>query len=227
MIKTESLMKMGGVIALLATTLAVSDSATAINLTIGNASRNVNVGNDDGSTIGQSFINDPTSVTGVSILLNDWTFRVNERSGFSGFPLFSAATLNIYAGTGIGGELKGSSTDYTTAGSGSNSTATWTFAGGLSLIDNQTYTAAVISSATLSFGASDSALDPNIDRYANGFVTRSVAGDLTAIDTVFTANFSPAAATPVPFEFEGTGGVLVLGGGWLLRRHLKKRAKKD
>ena len=214
-------------IALLATTLAVSDSAMAINLTIGNSFENTNVSNGDGSTIGQSFINDPTSLTGASILLNDWTFRVNERDFESNeFPLSLAATLNIYAGTGIGGELKGSATTYTTAGSGANSTATWTFAGGLSLIDNQTYTAAVISSADLGFPASSSTFAPNIDRYANGFVTRSVAGDFTTRDTIFTANFS-AAPTAVPFEFEGTGGMLVLGGGWLLRRHLKKRAKKD
>jgi len=213
------------VIALLATTLAVSDSAMAINLTIGNSFQNANVGNAGGGrTIGQSFINDPTSVPGTSILLNDWTFRINQGS-MNPAPLSSAATLNIYAGTGIGGELKGSATTYTTAGSDVNSTATWTFAGGLSLMDNQTYTAAVISSAGLSFAASNSLVSPSIDRYANGFVTRSSGGNLTTFDTVFSANFSEA--TPVPFDFEPTGGLLVLGGVWLLRRHLKKRAKKD
>ncbi len=209
-------------IALLATTLAISDSAMAINLTIGNASSNTNVQNGDGSTIGQSFINDPTSITGASILLNNWTFNVSEfdfdTSNFN--PLLpNTATLNIYAGTGIGGELKGWATTYTTAGSGFDSTATWTFAGGLSLIDNQTYTAAVISSAFLSFAASDANL------YLDGILTRSVSGNLTSFDTVFSANFSEAP-TAVPFEFEPTGGLLVLGGGWLLRRHLKKRASK-
>ncbi len=209
-------------IALLATTLAVSDSAMAINLTIGNSSDDALVGNFSGSaTIGQSFINDPSG-TGASILLNNWTFRVSEFDDNTEEykPLSpNAATLNIYAGTGIGGELKGSATTYTTAGSGSNSTATWTFAGGLSLIDKQTYTAAVITSLDISFEASTA------NPYANGILTRSV-GDLTGHDTVFSANFS-SAPTPVPFEFEPTGGLLVLGGGWLLRRHLKKRAKKD
>jgi hypothetical protein len=210
------------VIALLATTLAVSDSATAINLTIGNASSNTNVSGTSANVVGQSFINDPINGTGASILLNDWTFQVNQRNPPlpASNPLSSAATLNIYAGTGIGSTPIGSATTYTTAGSGSNSTATWTFAGGLSLIDNQTYTAAVISSANLGFPSSSS------NPYANGIVTRSVSGNLTNHDTVFSANFSPAP-TPVPFDFEPTGGVLVLGGGWLLRRHLKKRAKKD
>jgi hypothetical protein len=212
------------VIALLATTLAIADSATAINLTIGNASSNTFVGNIGGTqTVGQSFINDPTSVTGASILLNDWTFKVSDTSGFPA-PLSGLATLNIYAGTGIGGELKGSTGTYTTAGSLFNDTATWTFAGGLSLIDNQTYTAAVISSATLSFAASDAS------PYLDGYLTTTNAGLAGIIgqsyDTVFSANFS-SAPTAVPFEFDPTGGLLVLGGGWLLRRHLKKRAKKD
>jgi hypothetical protein len=30
-------------------------------------------------------------------------------------------------------------------------------------------------------------------------------------------------ATPVPFEFEPTGGLMVLSGAWLLSRHLKKK----
>jgi hypothetical protein len=209
------------VIALLATTLAVSDSATAINLTIGNASSNTNVSGTSANVVGQSFINDPINGTGASILLNDWTFQVNQRNPPlpASNPLSSAATLNIYAGTGLGGELKGSTTTYTTDGSGFNSTATWTFAGGLSLIDNQTYTAAVIYSANLIFEASSA------NPYADGILTQSDSGNLTSYDTVFSANFS--AATPVPFDFEPTGGLLVLGGGWLLRRHLKKRAKKD
>lgn len=216
-------------IALLATTLAVSDSAMAINLTIGNASTNLS-GVASGS-LGQSFINDPTSITGASILLNNWTFNVGEFvfdfdtfTGTTNPLLPNTATLNIYAGTGIGGELKGSTTNYTTAGSGNNSTATWTFAGGLSLIDNQTYTAAVIYPAELKFAISDSTIAPNVDVYANGIATLDGV-NFTNVDTVFSATFSEA--TPVPFEFEGTGGMLVLGGGWLLRRHLKKRAKKD
>jgi hypothetical protein len=61
MINTESLIKMEGVIALLATSLAVSDSATAINLTISNNSSSspiYHIFNALGNDIGQSFIND-------------------------------------------------------------------------------------------------------------------------------------------------------------------------
>ena len=220
MIKTESLMKMGGVIALLATTLAVSDSATALNLTIGNTSNSTAVDNGGGNTIGQSFINDPSGI-GTSILLNDWTFAVSD---LFGDPLSSAATLKIYAGTGIGGTEIGSVTTYDSSVTLAGFTAAkWTFVGGLSLIDNQTYTAAVTSSDNLSFVASDA------NPYPNGYLTTTDSGLAGIIgqsyDTMFSANFSES--TPIPFEFEGTGGLLVLGGGWLLRRHLKKRAKKD
>jgi hypothetical protein len=34
------------------------------------------------------------------------------------------------------------------------------------------------------------------------------------------------AATPVPFDFDPSLGVAVLGGGWLLRKHLKKKSTK-
>lgn len=196
-------------------------------MTIGNTSRNRAVGSIKNSyQVSQSFVNDTTG-TGASVLLNDWTFAVTEFNGSidEQDALFTAATLNIYAGTGIGGTLIGSATTYDSsvilAGF---KAAKWTFgAGGLSLIDNQTYSAAVISSdfQVIDFETSDA------NPYPNGLVTRSDgAEDLSSYDTVFSANFS-SAPTPVPFEFEPTGGLLVLGGGWLLRRHLKKKAKKD
>ncbi len=187
-------------------------------MTIGNTSANANSG-VGADIIGQSFVND-TSGTGTLILLNDWAVVVSEYGVNN--PLSSSAILNIYAGTGIGGTLIGSATAYDSSGTlAGNNTAKWTFAGGLSLIDNQTYTAAVISTTLGQLFYIFSTANP----YVNGYVTRSVSGDLPSYDTLFQANFS-AAATPVPFEFEPTGGLLVLGGGWLLRRHLKKRAKK-
>ena len=220
-LKNDNLMKVGGVIAILATALAISDSASAINLTIGNTSIDNGLGTGAGgiSTVGQSFINDP-SATGTSVLLNDWTFALNESSQ----PLFSSATLNIYAGTGIGGTLIGSASTYDSVTLAGDNAAKWTFTGGLSLFADQTYTAAVITSGDLVFHVSTA------NPYANGFLT-STDLDITNIvgesyDTMFLANFS-SAPTPVPFEFEPTGGLLVLGGGWLLRRHLKKKAKKD
>jgi subtilisin-like proprotein convertase family protein len=36
-------------------------------------------------------------------------------------------------------------------------------------------------------------------------------------------SFNVNEPTAVPFEFEGTGGLMVVGGVWLLRRHLKKK----
>jgi len=212
------------VIALLATTLAISDSATAINLTIGNDYADNSVAYFGGEAIGQSFINDTNDP--ASILLNDWTFSVGQYNPpffMIDEPLSGTAILNVYAGIGTNPTtLIGSSSAYTTlTDSVGRNAAKWTFTGGLSIISNQPYTAAFTSSNILSI------LSASNNPYANGVLTQSVSGNLTSTDTVFSANFSPAAATPVPFEFEGTGGLLVLGGGWLLRRHLKKRAKKD
>ena len=207
-------------------------------MTIGNSSKTAGISTILPNVIGQSFINDPTKVTGTSILLNDWTFNAYEAGTYA--RIYGPLTLNIYAGTNLGSialdrngynyytdtgvTLIGSSTTYTTAGSFWDSTATWTFAGGLSLIDNQTYTAAVTSPIPNGFALLIGASGGN--PYANGYLTTTNPNSLGQDwDTVFTANFS-AAPTPVPFEFEPTGGLLVLGGGWLLRRHLKKRATK-
>jgi hypothetical protein len=44
--------------------------------------------------------------------------------------------------------------------------------------------------------------------------------------TIFNSfDINATAATAVPFEFEATGGLAILGGDWLLRRHLKKSTK--
>jgi hypothetical protein len=39
---------------------------------------------------------------------------------------------------------------------------------------------------------------------------------------VFQGNFSGTPIS-VPFEFETGGGLAILGGAWLLRRHLQKK----
>ena len=85
-------------------------------------------------------------------------------------------------------------------------------AGGLDLIDTSTYTAVISGFITYR--------ENSTNPYPNGAEFIGTSNE-TGFDTVFQGNFS--SATPVPFEFEPTGGLMVLGGGWLLRRHLKKK----
>ncbi len=126
--------------------------------------------------------------------------------------------LKIYAGTGNGGTLVGSSSTTTNTTLGGFPSTTWTFVGGLGLIDNATYTAEVdAGSGVLSFQGLTS------DTYPNGALT-SNSSAFTGFDTVFQGNFS---TTAVPFEFEPTGGLAILGGAWLLsKRLMKKKATK-
>ena len=42
-------------------------------------------------------------------------------------------------------------------------------------------------------------------------------------DTTFTATLSDTPATPVPFDFEPTGAVVILGGLWGLKRWINKK----
>jgi hypothetical protein len=209
--KTNNLRKMGGgVAALLASLFAISDSASAINLTITNTT---GAANTNGSFIGQSFKNDPAD-PGASIVfnLNDWTFAFANVAEANNAL---SRTLSIYAGVGSGNgtPLYQSTSTAPTTLAGFNSVK-WTFTGATLTDPSATYTA-LIEGATILKGDSSGS-------YPNGsLVFGSFA---TSFDSVFQANFS--SATPVPFEFEPTGGLLILGGGWLLRRHLKKKSTK-
>jgi hypothetical protein len=196
----------GGVAALLVSILAVSDSASAFQLTISNT---VSGGFQGLPNPGQSFKNNPAG-SGASIFLDDWTFAYNDLSNANADL---SKTLSIYLGGGNGGTLLYNSTSTTLVTFAGFNSVKWTFSGA-SLTDNAIYTAVIQgSSAAL---RQDFSTNP----YPDGNVF-SDSTDLTTRDTVFQANFS--SATPVPFEFEPTGGLLILGGGWLLRRHLKKK----
>jgi hypothetical protein len=178
-------------------------------LTISNPSSNTYGG---GLNTGQSFINDPSG-SGVSILLNDWTFAFWNGSNANTAKTLS---LSIYNGIGNGGIKVGESIGASSSTFSFNSVV-WNFSG-LTLIDTSTYTAVVNGDGTAAFVFS------TINPYPNGSLTVDTSIPNTNFDTVFQANFSP---TPVPFEFEPTGGFMVLVGGWLFRRHLKnKKATK-
>ncbi len=134
--------------------------------------------------------------------------------------------LRVFTGNGNSGTQIGSSlTSIVTTLAGLTATR-WTFTGGLTLIDNQTYTAVLVGGTDIPDGVllfNASAANP----YANGFATfGSNPFDIGEnFDTVFSANFS-SASTPVPFDFEPSAGLAVLGGLWLGRKYLKNRQNK-
>jgi hypothetical protein len=163
------------------------------------------------NNLGQSFKNDPAT-SGASIsALNDWTFAFLDTTSASNAL---AKTLSIYSGGGNGGlKLYDSTSTAATTLAGFNS-VTWTFTEA-NLTDNTIYT------AVIQGGSGDLILD-NFNLYPDGTMFSGSAVSSTN-DLVFQGNFT---ATPVPFEFEPTGGLLILGGGWLLRKHLKKKSTK-
>lgn len=198
-------LKIGGVVAILASTLAFSPAANAINFTIGNSSANSNGTNVN---LGQSFRNDP-SASGSSINLETWTF--------SFFDVASQTTalssvLTIYTGVGNGGSTVGTSSN--TAFGGGNA-VTWTFNGGLSIIDNVTYSAVLAPNLAIK---TNSGLNPN-PAYLDGAFTFG-STSFNSDDTVFEATFSNV--TSVPFDFDPSFGVLLLGGAWAGNKALKK-----
>ena len=130
--------------------------------------------------------------------------------------------LRIFDGNGNGGNQIGSSlTSIVTNLAGFTATR-WTFAGGLTLIDNQTYKAVLVGGTSFLGGFllfNVSSANP----YTNGFATSGSEplGESEEVDTVFSANFAP-----IPFDFEPSAGLAVLGGLWLGRKYLKNRQNK-
>jgi hypothetical protein len=92
---------------------------------------------------------------------------------------------------------------------------TWTFTGGLKIIDNLTYTAVL--APNLNFKVSNS--NPSV--YPDGSI-RINSFPLANFDLVFQGTFS--SATPVPFEFSPALGLGVLGGLFALKKLVKKKA---
>jgi hypothetical protein len=125
--------------------------------------------------------------------------------------------LNIYTGgNGSAGTLVGSSTSTALSSFGSGNSVTWTFAAGLALTDNVLYSAMVATGGGITFS------DQNGNLYASGTEV-SVTVPQTAYDLVFQGNFSATSATAVPFEFETTSGLAILGGAWLVRKRLQQK----
>jgi hypothetical protein len=197
--------KIGGVTALLFSTLIISNSSFALNTNIGNTASNSNA---SAGNVGQSFINDPLG-TGVAINLNSWTFAFDL--GTQGTA--ATSTLRILNGIGNGGSVVGTSTATSIGTLGGFPSVTWTFAGGLAITDTSTYTAVLVPVLTY---RTSSASNP----YPNGVLTIGTFQN-TSADTVFQGTFS--AVTPVPFEFNPALGLVGLGALSLGKKFLFKK----
>ena len=110
--------------AIFAVSLSLAESALAINLTVSNPTATSNVNQ---TNIGQSFINDPTTGTGATIFLNDWTFTfdtaINDNAALT-------KTLSIYSGGGNGGTLLANSNTAVAVTFATLPSVRWTFASG-------------------------------------------------------------------------------------------------
>jgi hypothetical protein len=101
-------------------------------------------------------------------LLNDWTFAVTRYDPDpDDFVAVENRTLSVFQGDGNGGTLVDSSTTSTVTTSANRTATRWTFAGGLSLTDNQRYTAVLVGSGNFDFAFDASTANP----YADGFAT--------------------------------------------------------
>lgn len=200
--------QMGGVTALLISTLTISGSAdaliTPVTVTTATTTRTA-------ADFGQSFVNDPINGTGAIINLNAWAFGI--QSDQANVDAALAAILTIRNGVGNTGSIVGTSSTTQSFSPPTGNIVVWAFAGGLKIVDNATYTAVITPS--LEYRVNDT------NPYGNGTVvvgTTPVSGE----DAVFRGAFS---AIPVPFEFSPALGVLALGAAFVIKKKLVKKTK--
>ena len=209
-----TVINMGRVAAFLTSILAMPASVSALNLTIGNTTTDAGEGISR-VNIGQSFINEPGG-SGATINLNSWVFGFDSSAN-----ALSASNrpLSIFIGLGTGGPSGmpiGSSVITTlTPVTGYEFPVTWTFVGGLPIIDTTLYTAVIFSEPDQVPGLK---VTGTVSAYPNGTVTDDAKG-VIAFDAAFQGNFS---AVPVPFEFSPAVGILGLGGIYAGRIIIKK-----
>jgi len=127
---------------------------------------------------------------------------------FTGFSGTAPTLLNIYASS--------NRTNLVTS-SISNSGFSYSFEGLTPLTFGATYFAFYPNNEAVTIRRSST----NV--YAGGNL--SLNGATVPLDTTFTATFSDTDPTPVPFEFDPTGAVVILGGLWGLKRLVQKKLK--
>ena len=127
---------------------------------------------------------------------------------FTGFSGTAPMLLNIYSD---------SSRSTIVTSSTSNSGFSYTFDGNTPLAFGTQYYAFYPTNVAVTVRNSGS------NPYIGGAIY--VGGSINStVDTTFTATLSDTpAATPVPFDFEPTGAVVILGGLWGLKRWVNKK----
>jgi hypothetical protein len=225
---------MGGVTTLLASILAIANPADAINL-VGN---NTTTGftalaiNTSGQTAVGFTLPTGSNYTLDNIVLNLRFYRTDGSDNDNDFPL-----LQIYADSAknstnpIGLTLQ--SVSFDRPASNSNSVAAFTFTPTTStftFLADTRYWLLVDATASQfgSFGwvTTNPNTAPTSDiSVTNIDYTRSTDNGVSYTNDLANSGFviNATAATPVPFDFDPSLGVAVLGGGWLLRKHLKKK----
>ncbi len=185
--------------------------AQAISFTIGNSN--------------SSFTTTPPSFTGQSFTPNvggnasDANFTTVLTSNpsqvyltnftFTGSTGTAPTQLNLYGSNDRTGLLTSST---------SSSGFSYTFDG---------LTALTFGTEYFAFYPSDSAVTVSLGSpspYSGGSLYDN-GGEISSVDTTFTATLSTTPATAVPFDFEPTGAVVILGGLWGLKRWVKKKSQ--
>lgn len=207
--------------------LAISSPVDAINL-IGNLPQT----NDTSFTNIDSTTRKATGFTlpvGIPYTLDTITLRLQGYNTFSGFDvallrIFADATKTSTSPTGAVLQSVVFNNPTSSSNAAANfvftPTSTFTF-----LPDTRYWLDVSATQAGFDWRGSDPAVTPTstVGVTFDNYALSTNSGVSYANSTFF--NSFQVDATPVPFEFEASGGLAVLGGAWLLRKRLQQKNK--
>ena len=231
--KTNNLRKMGGVTALLASTLAFANSVEAINL-IGNYTPPPN--DQAGSGIDSIFSQRAVGFTLPALPAGTTGYRLDSivlRLQNYITPT-DTALLQIYADpTGTSTSNRPLVQNLQSVLFAANTPSGSNTAGNFSFTPNSPFTFAAntrywllvdATAGNYTWRSNNTGITPaGVATFISpaGYQISNDNGVNYASSTVF--NSFNINATAVPFEFEATGGLVMLGGAWLLHKHLQKK----
>ncbi len=229
--KNDNLTKMGGVAALIVSALTICSPVEAINL-IGNFPQTDDVSADSINTARRKAIGFTLPV-GIPYTLDTITLRLRNYNTMGGgdvalLRIFADATKNSASPIDVGSILQTLSFTNPASNSGAGVTANFVFTptSTFTFLPDTLYWLDVSATAgDFSWRGSNPAVTPTstVGVTFNNYAVSSDSGANYGNSTRF--NSFQIDATPVPFEFEASGGLAVLGGAWLLRKRLQQKNK--
>jgi hypothetical protein len=229
--RLNNLRKMGGVTTLLASILAIANPADAINL-VGNNTTTGSPSFTNISTITQRAVGFTLPIgsnyTLDNIVVRLANYRPDGTGNDNDFPLLQIYADSAKTSTDPNGATL-QSVSFGRPDSAANPATAFTFTPTSTftfLADTRYWLLVDVTAGNFRWVTTSPNTTPTSDIGVTNIaysVSTNNGVNYTSGNASSGFVINATAATPVPFDFDPSLGVAVLGGGWLLRKHLKKK----